>query len=490
MARVQRFDTGTLAAPVREPNGWLRVEGRSARTGILEYEDANGGVRRELVLPEELFDAASLASARLVPVTNTHPARLLDAVSARAHAVGSVGENLRADGEFLAAPLMVIDGETVAAVEAGRRELSWGYDCEIEAFDPASPAHAALVEKWGKFDGIQRGRRYNHLAIVDEARAGADARLRMDSGAARMVASPQIPGSNPSPEPENPMPVTLKIAGQSLTVDDANAPGVQQRIDAIEKAAADLTKRMDAWKARVIAFSKKWRGRFDAMKAVKKTCDECGGAKQIDGVKCDYCDGEGTVRMHDAVKTIAEPAGAEEAAPMDMEAEGEELVEDADELAVEQETETEAGAAHKDSARRRRRLAHRDAARQLRTRRDAARARRDSARLRDRVALVIEARRHLDADAKIDGVDDAGVRRLVLAKLRPAMKLDGKSPEFIAAAYEMAIADAATASVQPPAGGGGGGGGSRADAGDLPDPDAAAERRRKRLDEQAKGGKK
>jgi uncharacterized protein len=79
-----------------------------------------------------------------------------------------------------------------------------------------------------------------------------------------------------------------------------------------------------------------------------------------------------------------------------------------------------------------------------------------------RIALVTEAQRYLVGDKRSDGKNDAWdpsgksdleVKRLVLAKLSPSVKLDGKSEEYVAAAYEIAV-DAARAA----------GAGTRADA--------------------------
>lgn len=58
-------------------------------------------------------------------------------------------------------------------MEDGRVQLSLGYECDV-------------VEEVGELDGEaydhrQINRRYNHLAIVDEARAGEEAQIRMDS---------------------------------------------------------------------------------------------------------------------------------------------------------------------------------------------------------------------------------------------------------------------------------------------------------------------
>lgn len=75
-------------------------------------------------------------------------------------------------------------------------------------------------------------------------------------------------------------------------------------------------------------------------------------------------------------------------------------------------------------------------------RKDAEDPARVQARVAARVALEVEARRHLGADAKLDGLTDEAVKVEVIKKLRPEAKLDGRSPEYIQARYDAAIESA------------------------------------------------
>lgn len=475
--RVQRFDTGTLRPATKRENGWLDVEGMTARCGILEYEDGAGNVRRELVLPEELGDPASMASARMVPVTSPHPQALLDDKTARVHAVGSVGENIRMVGDHLAAPLLITDGDTVRDVEVGgRRQLSWGYDCRLD------PPDESLFTKWGRHDGIQRDRLYNHLAIVDEARAGASARLRLDSKAACML---QVStGQEPLPPTEESA-MQIQIGTHRFDAKPESASLIQQAIDnalAESKSRADAA-RADADKSKldllaaikrsdgILARAKGKLGRvrmlFDGMKARMMDCDECGGTGNVDDVdpsnlaqnaaihlktgnvhdkphgdasrKCDYCDGSGKVRMHDAIKASA-PVDEDAHPDEDMESMGEELAEDGLERegAAEEGLEKAANPEHKDRAAKRK-----DARKSARDRRRDSIDRMAARRSIVRAALLTTAAR-FDPDAKFDGKPDMEVKRAVVAKLAPhldAAKLDAAQVQLFYAA-EVKRADA------------------------------------------------
>ncbi|RYM52025.1 DUF2213 domain-containing protein [Serratia proteamaculans] len=63
---------------------------------------------------------------------------------------------------------------------------------------------------------------------------------------------------------------------------------------------------------------------------------------------------------------------------------------------------------------------------------------------REDAAVTIKARAELEAKAdkhgiKCDGLDDIAVKKAVVAKLKPAMKLDGKDDTYVNVAFDMAI---------------------------------------------------
>ena len=450
--RVRRFDAGQLAPAEHLENGWLRAEGRSAKCGILEYENPDGSKRRELVVPEEMFAAASMASARMVPVTNDHPSALLDGATAKIAQVGSVGENLRPDGDYLVAPLMVTDGVTVKAITDGKAELSWGYDCEMAPPDPA------LVGKWGEHDGRQTKRRYNHLAVVEKARAGDGARIRLDAagnqefaGASGAVLSFVAAQQIETAEVQMP-PLQVRVDNNQYGSDD---PALQQAIDrlvaqgrkdaadaiAAEKAKLDAaTTKLDHLKANALqrgAIVRSLTAKFDAMKARMIDCDECGGTGKVghDDKACDYCHGTGKIRMHDAIKAMpgGEPDGPEQLDEPD--GDEPEMVDD-DSLETESPEECKiakiANPEHKDAARAARKDAQKRRADSLG--RMVARA------AQDRASLLTEAGKHTGADVKLDAMTPSAIKSAVLAKLAPHIKLDGLDASAVDLFYSAELA--------------------------------------------------
>jgi hypothetical protein len=70
---------------------------------------------------------------------------------------------------------IINDPKAVQDVQGGKTALSAGYTCDLE--------RAPVGSKWCgmQYDFIQRNIRYNHVAIVDQARAGDEAKIRLDS---------------------------------------------------------------------------------------------------------------------------------------------------------------------------------------------------------------------------------------------------------------------------------------------------------------------
>lgn len=224
---AQRFDIGELQKPTRMGNGWLRVDGHITRSGIFTYRNPDGTTRREFRPPEEVFKGDSLASFGLVPVTNDHPPEALTAANTKAYAVGTVGETVRKDDDHVRATMLVTDADTISRVEQGKTALSCGYTCDLEMKPGTFNGE--------RYDAIQRNIRGNHVALVDVARAGPTARIRMDAGDAEMIPTP--PASTGTEKPMSL--VKMRVDGLDIEV-----PETAKQI--VEKALNALTTRADS----------------------------------------------------------------------------------------------------------------------------------------------------------------------------------------------------------------------------------------------------
>lgn len=166
--KTQRFDLAEIKA-VRTDDGYIKDTPIITRTGVFPYRNPDGSMRYELRLPEEVFAQDSLATLAGVPITNGHHGAI-NKGNVKRHSVGTVLGNARQDdNDNLIADIVIHD---TTAVDAGNKELSCGYECEIE--------ETSGVWNGQRYDCIQRNIRHNHLAIVGKGRAG-NARLNMDA---------------------------------------------------------------------------------------------------------------------------------------------------------------------------------------------------------------------------------------------------------------------------------------------------------------------
>lgn len=340
--QVRRYDAASPSLDKAEllPNGFLRAPAFLTRTGVFEYRLDDGSVRRELRLPEEVFHADALASFALAPITDDHPAEgLVTAANAKALSVGHIGEGVKQDGDRVRSLAMITDAAVVEKVRGGKVQLSCGYVCDLEE----KPG------EWNgqRYDAIQRGIRGNHVALVDVARAGPSARLKLDSGAGVSIRADrqQDPGPGDAHEPKETQHM-VKITVDGIEVEVANDQAAQliqralnargEKLDAAQKATAEATAKVE--------------------KATARADEAEAKAKKLEQERADAAD----------PKKVAELVNA-------------------------------------------------------------------------RVALVSKAREVLGGEAKLDEMDAPAIKRAVLAKLHPDLKLDGKSADYLDARFDAAL---------------------------------------------------
>lgn len=219
------FDRAGYRITQREytDEGFLKVPGRVARTGIQEY------LARELGLdgdpnrivrvyrpPEEVFNDASLGTYDGATVTNDHPKELVTSKNYKSVSVGEVRGAGRQDGDFVVCDLIIKDQKTIDDINAGKCELSAGYTAEY--------VHGPGITADGQeYEFTQRNIIINHQAVVSKARAGGIAR----------VFDHTLGG--------NTMPVFITTdSGRSVDVaDPANAQVVADSFDRLLKRATD-----------------------------------------------------------------------------------------------------------------------------------------------------------------------------------------------------------------------------------------------------------
>lgn len=222
--KVTVYDRSSYRITHREytDEGFLRVPGHVARTGIQDY------LARELELPgdpnrivkvyrppEEVFNVDSLATYNGADITLNHPVGLVNAENYKIVSKGvSRGDGQKSD-IFVQCDLIIKDAAAIKAVNSGKCELSAGYTAIYDETPGVTPDGE-------KYDYVQREIRINHIAIVDRGRAGALAKI-FDN---------ETTGGNT-------MPVLITTdSGRSVDVaDPANAQVVADAFDRLLKRA-------------------------------------------------------------------------------------------------------------------------------------------------------------------------------------------------------------------------------------------------------------
>jgi HK97 family phage prohead protease len=250
-----RFDfLGTISKFTRTQVGGIRVPARLTRTGILEYRLPDGKIRRELRLPEEVFHADSLATLSGATVTDLdHHRGLLDSSNWKDATLGHA-EEVRRDGKYVVADLLINDARAIAAIEGGRlHDISCGYRCRLDM--------TSGVWEGQPYDAIQRGIRYNHVAVLPKGRgrAGEDVALRLDAKDAECVEAQDNGDTNMTDVAAKRV---IRIDGKDL--DYGSEPHIKHLEDAHlkdlqkwETDKTDLTTRCDKAEGKVRAFEKK-----------------------------------------------------------------------------------------------------------------------------------------------------------------------------------------------------------------------------------------
>jgi hypothetical protein len=288
MVRVHRIDTYELAKPVRRADGSLVVQAKIARTGVQVYRNTDGSSRREYRPDSEVFSTKTLDSFKLVPFTLGHPPVMVTPENVTLYSRGTVGENIRRDGKWMIATIVVHAKDAIDAIESGVRQVSCGYACDLEMKAGVSPDGE-------HFDCVQHGIEGNHVAGVVDARAGAEAAIRMDAA----ISDDTLTHKDSTMDTaaltksltdalENVAKLTARVDSLTTEVTDLKTKNTQLSTD-----AAKLTAERDNHKDRA---DKADKARLDAVASnpakVKERVALEGSARKILGKRCDAAEGK------------------------------------------------------------------------------------------------------------------------------------------------------------------------------------------------------
>lgn len=168
--KLKRIDSISVDRTYYTEEGYLVDHPIVTTCGIFEYKNDDGSTRRELRLPEYVFDEKSLESYKGKPIIITHDAGEVDKENVRREQIGTIMSKGYRDGDNVRCEIIIHD--TNALKNCGLKELSLGYSLDTDD----TPG----VYEGEKYDCIQKNIEINHLALVAEARAGETARLNID----------------------------------------------------------------------------------------------------------------------------------------------------------------------------------------------------------------------------------------------------------------------------------------------------------------------
>lgn len=306
---VHRLDRGTLKEFKKDRDGFLRAKGWATRAGVFRYRNPDGSVQREFRPENEVFKVDSLSTLTLIPITNNHPkGGWVDATNSKDLSIGFTGEKTEKAGDYVKVSLNLTNKDAIEEVETGKAQLSCGYSCDLE--------HTPGEFNGERYDAIQKNIHYNHLAIVDQGRAGPEARIRMDANG------------------ETPM-ARIKLDGIEYDASETIAKHVQDKMSELDKLKQD--------QAELKKEHEKLQGRADSLTQDLKRKDE-----EIEKVKKD-------APTQQEIMVMAK-------ARLDLEGQAEKL---------------------------------------------------------------------LDSETKLDGLSDLEIKKAIIQKINPELKLDDKSDEYI-----------------------------------------------------------
>ena len=258
-------------------DGYLVASVRCARTGIQEYnksEIPGLGIDRDVIRvlrPEsEVFSADSMRSYAYKPATDDHPPVAVDANNWKAHTIGNIGGEVARDGEYVRVPLVLMDASAVKKVDAGKVELSMGYQMDIVA-------ESGTTESGEAYDAVMRNLHMNHIALVDRGRAGPKARIGDSWGGGRSGGTGFLRSktrkSNNSNTNDNKGATTVDL--KTIVVDGFSVETTDAAAQVIDRQQARIKELTDTIDAEALGFD-------EELTAVKATHDKALATKDAE----------------------------------------------------------------------------------------------------------------------------------------------------------------------------------------------------------------
>ena len=395
LKRVRRLDSIQLDKTYFTEEGYLIDHPIVTSVGIFEYTNPDGSIRRELRLPEDVFAPESLASYKGKPIIITHDAGYVSKDNVEDETIGTILSAGYQDGDNVRAEIIIHN--TDAMKQSGLRELSLGYNLRLEE----TPG----VWEGQPYDAIQRDIVINHLALVGQARAGEQARLNIDA----RESTNTLKGGKAMSDKKDRKDGMMNPDEMNAAVEAFKQRRAERMKAGDEGAPADTTvaQEGDEGFAEVQAPAEE---KQDGLQMVKDRRDR----RDAEGDPEDMDKAMGVIAQQDEdIDTLLGIIDCLKAANMDSE-------------------ESETPAENEDSEETDEKNCDAD------TKNDSGRA--DSATDFRELLRVVRIGDRLNMDG-LETMTVKNAKKAVLKKLKPSLRLDGKSAAYVNAAFDMAVSD-------------------------------------------------
>lgn len=173
--KFERFDKSLIKDFSETPEGYLTVTVPITRPGVFPYQRQDGTIQMEAKLPEEIFSDTTIWSAKSKPVTDDHPNEAVTLKNYSRYAKGLSHTDAHVEDLKLYVSMTITDEGLINKIQEGKREISIGFLSDVVA---ETGTYAGQT-----YEYVQRNVEINHIAIVDQGRAGPEVAIRSDSAA-------------------------------------------------------------------------------------------------------------------------------------------------------------------------------------------------------------------------------------------------------------------------------------------------------------------
>lgn len=273
---LTRYDTAPINRITQDAQtGFVHITNVPiACVGVFPYMKADNSVEMEAKLPTELLSEGTVSSANSKPITDNHPDELVTQVNARNYMKGFTATNAHVENDKLKVDMTITDKSLIDEINKGKQELSIGFETEVV---PKKGEYKGVA-----YDSVQRNIRINHVAVVEQGRAGHSVRLLGDSAEMVEQDAHETKGKR--------MDTTkVRLDGADVTVATVDA----DKIIKLDADNADKAKKIAELEAQIEEKKKELDELKGKSEEEKKNADEAqakadAAEKELDSLKKEY----------------------------------------------------------------------------------------------------------------------------------------------------------------------------------------------------------